>query len=205
MWYVMISRATVYIKLTINQIGDQQREGASGIVHFSTPDDVTRLLDAFYQRGYRQLDTASLYPGSEACLGQVDAAAKFVIHTKVHSGQPGDHEASKVKDSIEKSLADLKTKQVDTMFLHLPDRQTAFEEVAKAMNEAAEAGAFKRFGLSNYAPNEVEEFVSISQKHGYIMPSVYQGSYNALVRGGEEALFPLLRKNNMSFFAYRSV
>ncbi|GAB7341552.1 hypothetical protein MBLNU457_7765t1 [Dothideomycetes sp. NU457] len=192
----------VNIILGTHTIGDQTRDGASGIVHFTKPDHVKELLDAFHARGYRQLDTASLYPGSEASLGQADAASRFTIHTKVHSGQPGDHEASKVKASIEKSLVDLRTKQVETMFLHLPDRQTPVEEVAKAMDEAAKAGSFKKFGLSNYAPNEVEEFVSVCRKNGYIAPSVYQGGYNALVRGGEEALFPLLRKNDMSFFAY---
>jgi len=191
----------LYIRLTISQVGT----GDAGIAHFNKPEDVKELLDVFYKRGYRQIDTASLYPGSEACLGQANAASRFVIHTKVHSGPPGAHEADKVKASIEKSLAELKTEQVETMFLHIPDRQTPFEEVAKAMDAAAKEGAFKKFGLSNYAPNEVEEFVNVCQKHGYIVPSVYQGVYNALVRGGEEALFPLLRKHNMSFFAYRSV
>lgn len=187
------------------QVGDQQLPGAQGIVHFSEAEDVKELLNAFHNRGYRQLDTATLYPGSEHRLGEAEASSHFTIHTKVHSGQPGDHEASKLKASVAKSLTELKTDSVETMFLHVPDRQTPFEEVAKAMDELAKSGAFKRFGLSNYSPDEVQKFIDICDKHGYVKPSVYQGHYNALVRGGEEALFPLLRQHGMSFFAYRLV
>jgi aflatoxin B1 aldehyde reductase len=49
----------------------------------------------------------------------------------------------------------------------------------------------------------VQKFVDICEEKGYIKPSVYQGHYNAIVRGGEKELFPLLRKNNIAFFAYR--
>jgi aflatoxin B1 aldehyde reductase len=35
-----------------------------------------------------------------------------------------------------------------------------------------------------------------------VLPSVYQGNYNAVSRNGEDALFPLLKKNKISFYAY---
>jgi aflatoxin B1 aldehyde reductase len=165
-------------------------------------------VDAFHDRGYTHIDTARDYspsaPGaSEARLGQVGAASRFTIHTKVHSGQPGDHEPSKIALSIEQSLDALKTSSVETMFLHVPDRQTPFEDAAKAMNDALQRGQFKKFGLSNYTPAEVQKFIEICEQKGYTKPSVYQGHYNAIVRGGEKELFPILRKHNIAFFAYR--
>jgi aflatoxin B1 aldehyde reductase len=88
------------------------------------------------------------------------------------------------------------------MFLHLPDRQTPFEDTCQAMNEGVRQGKFKRFGLSNFSAAEVQKVLDICEQKGYTKPSVFQGHYNAIVRGGEKELFPLLRKHDMSFFAY---
>jgi aflatoxin B1 aldehyde reductase len=144
-----------------------------------------------------------MYPGSEERLGTVKAASKFEIHTKVMSFAPGDHEPAKITASIDKSLHDLQTSSVAIMYLHVPDRQTPMEDVMAAMNEAHQQGKFKRFGVSNYTAEEVGKMVEICEAMGYVKPSVYQGHYNPLVRGGETELFPLLRKHNISFYAYR--
>ncbi len=71
------------------------------------------------------------------------------------------------------------------------------------MDYAFRRGQFRRFVLSNYTADEVRRFVEICDRNGYVKPSVYQGHYNAIVRGGEKELFPLLRKHNIAFFAYR--
>lgn len=94
---------------------------------------------------------------------------------------------------------------IKTMFLHVPDRQTPFEDAVKAMDEAYRQGKFRRLGLSNYTAAEVKEILEICERKGYVKPSVYEGHYNAVVRGGEEELFPLLRKHGIGFFAYRFV
>ena len=174
-----------------------------GVIHFDKKEDVASLLDAFHSHGYRQIDTGRNYPGAEDRLGQADAASRFTIHTKILGLGDGTLEAAQVHASIEASLKDLQTNHVETMFLHVPDRQTPFEETAKAMDAAQKQGKFTRFGLSNFTAAEVQEYIDICERKGYTRPSVYQGHYNALVRGGEKDLFPVLRKNNMSFFAYR--
>lgn len=89
------------------------------------------------------------------------------------------------------------------MFLHVPDRHTPFEDTAKAMNDAFKQGKFEQFGLSNYSASEVKRFIEICEQNGYVKPSVFEGHYNAIVRGGEKELFPLLRQHNIAFFAYR--
>ena len=94
------------------------------------------------------------------------------------------------------------------------------------MNKAYKAGHFERFGISNYSAQQVEELVSICEKNGWVKPSVYQvspanpfyvtciisdrvsilqGQYNAISRGNEDDLFPVLRKHGISFYAYRQV
>lgn len=186
-------------------IGDTSKD--PGTVRFDKDEDIQALLDAFHSRGYTHLDTARDYsPGdqgaSESRLGRVNAVSRFNVHTKVHSANPGDHEPAKLEFSISQSLHDLQAPSVETMFLHFPDRQTPFEDTAKAMNNAIQQGKFRNFGLSNYSATEVERFLTICEERGYAKPSVYEGHYNAIARGCEKELFPLLRKHSMSFYCY---
>lgn len=58
-------------------------------------------------------------------------------------------------------------------------------------------GFFKRFGLSNFKPEAVQEAYDVCKAKGYPLPSVYQGNYNAVARLQEDDLFPVLRKLNM--------
>jgi aflatoxin B1 aldehyde reductase len=185
------------------QIGDAS--AMPGIIHFDKREDVIAVLDVFASRGYTQIDTARNYPGAEDRLGAADAPARFTIHTKILGMGNETHSPEQIKSSIDFSLKDLKTSSVETIFLHVPDRATPFLDTARAMHEAWQQGKFRRFGLSNYSAAEVTEFLAICDQHGWVKPSVYQGHYNAVIRGAEKELFPLLRKHDMSFFAYRSV
>ena len=60
-----------------------------------------------------------------------------------------------------------------------------------------------KFGLSNFTPEQVAEFIEVCDEEGYIKPSAYQGMYNLLGRHREQTLFPLLRKHGIAFNAYR--
>ena len=71
------------------------------------------------------------------------------------------------------------------------------------MDQEWRRGRFEKFGLSNFSAEEVERICRICEKEGWIRPSVYQGRYNAIVRGGEEELFPVLRTWGIGFLAYR--
>lgn len=119
------------------------------------------------------------------------------------SREPGSHTADKVTAEVDKSLSDLQVDQINIEYLHHPDRATPFEETCEAIDKAYRAGKFKRFGLSNYTAAEVEQFIEIAERRGFVKPSVYQGQYNAIVRGGEKELFPVLRKHSISFYAWR--
>lgn len=178
------------------------------MARFDKPEDVSALLDAVQKRGYLYIDTARDYsanaPGtSEPRLGHAGAGQRFTIDSKVHSRDPGSHSKEGIAKSIDESLEALKVRQVNIMYLHLPDRATPFEETCAAMNKAHREGKFKRFGLSNYSAEEVQKFVAICEEHGYVKPSAYQGQYNPIVRGAEENLFPVLRKHGIAFYAWR--
>ncbi|XP_055473150.1 aflatoxin B1 aldehyde reductase member 2-like, partial [Psammomys obesus] len=63
-------------------------------------------------------------------------------------------------------------------------------------------GKFVELGLSNYASWEVAEICTICKKNGWIMPTVYQGMYNATTRQVEKELLPCLRHFGLRFYAY---
>lgn len=177
---------------------------------FGTPEEVRKILDYFYDRGYDSLDTARGYsahaPGtSEPLLGAVEAGKRFNIDTKIFPHVDHPHTKDKIEKNINESLDALKVPQVDVVYLHRPDRTTPFEETCEAMDRAYREGKFRRFGLSNHTAEEVERVVQICEERGFVKPRVYQGQYNAIVRGGEKDLFPVLRKHGIAFYAWRYV
>ncbi|KAI8711628.1 Aldo-ket-red domain-containing protein [Fusarium sp. LHS14.1] len=177
------------------------------MARFNTPDEVNGFINAFAARGYHQLDNARVYsphaPGSsEPRLGAVAAGDRFVIDTKVNSLKSGTHTKENILKEVDLSLEALKIKQINIEYLHMPDRATKFEEACEAMNQAHREGKIKHWGLSNYKAEEVQAIVKICEERGFVKPTVYQGQYNLIVRGGEKELFPILRKNGISFYAY---
>ena len=167
------------------------------------PTDQRReYFDVLNQHNVTEIDTAAAYPDSEQILGQLGIPTKFTIHTKIASWVPGRLARKPLISSALLSLYELKVESVDILFLHAPDSETPLEETVSAMNELYEAGKFKRFGLSNYLPEDVDKVVSISKANNWILPTVYQGNYNPVARRIEDSLFPVLRKHKISFFAY---
>lgn len=94
---------------------------------------------------------------------------------------------------------------MDVFYIHVPDRKKPLEPVLAGINELHKSGMFKRFGLSNFLAEEVEEVVRICKENNYVLPTVYQGLYSAVARRQETELFPTLRKHGMSFYAYSPI
>ena len=48
----------------------------------------------------------------------------------------------------------------------------------------------------------LRELLRICEQRNYEKPSVYQGQYNAVTRGMDTKLLPILREHGMTFTAY---
>ncbi|KAJ4861224.1 aldo/keto reductase family domain-containing protein [Trichoderma breve] len=178
----MAAKAPLDVIIGAGNIGDRSIDKT---VRYDTPQEVNAYLNAFYDRGYKHIDTARAYstgaPGtSEPRLGAVEAGKRFTIDSKALSREPGSHTKEKIANEVEASLKALKVDQINIYYLHQPDRETPFEETS----------------------SEVEQIVEICERREFVKPSVYEGQYNPIVRGGEKTLFPLLRKNNIAFYAW---
>lgn len=140
---------------------------------------------------------------SEEDLGGIpEAKQQFQIATKAPGFSPGSLTYDKVIRNCGESLAALKQDRIGLYYFHGPDRQTKVEESCRAINDLYKDGKIERFGVSNCSREEVEEIHGICSKNGWIVPSVYQGGYNPLLRSAETELFPTLRRLGIVFNAY---
>ncbi|GMM38255.1 hypothetical protein DASC09_055940 [Saccharomycopsis crataegensis] len=178
--------------------------GSAGITHIDKAD-MNSVVDILKKNNVDEIDTARIYPGSEKALGDHGFSKHFIVDTKARGFAPNALTSEGIKAAIDESLSDLQVDSVETYFLHSPDPATPIEETLAAINELYNQKKFKRFGVSNFSPSQVEQIYDLCHKHGYVLPSVYQGNYNAVSRAIESDLFPILRKLNISFYAYSPI
>ena len=186
-----------------------------GTMTFSDQVDETNtvtLLEAFRENAEAgqlpvELDTAYQYNAgeTETLLGTIlrqRPDLKFSIATKVNPWDGDGLKPAEIRSQFETSLKRLRMDAVDLLYLHSPDLDTPIIDSLEVCWEYYQQGRFSRFGLSNYAAWQVAEIVEICRHKGWMVPTVYQGLYNALNRDVEDELFPCLRNYGISFYAY---
>ena len=166
--------------------------------------DMLRLLS---ESGYNELDTAHQYNdgNTERLLGKLlseDPELKFDIATKVNPWNENGLKPDQVELQFFECLDRLRTGSVDLLYLHSPDLETPITKTLEKCWEFYQQGKFLRFGLSNFSSWQVAEVAEICRSRGWMMPTVYQGMYNALTRDVERELFPCLRNYGIGFYAY---
>ncbi|TVY12909.1 Oxidoreductase sirO [Lachnellula arida] len=178
--------------------------GTAGIATYDD-ETITSMLEVLKTHNVGILDTASIYSQSEITLKKYNAPKNFEINTKAPGFKQGALSKQGILQGLEKSLEDLGVDGVDLYYFHSPDPATPIEESLSAIREAYAAGKFKRFGLSNFLPADVQKIHEIQKAANSVLPTVFQGNYNPVSRHIEEDLFPLLRKLNISFYAYSPI
>jgi aflatoxin B1 aldehyde reductase len=184
--------------------------GYGARVHDAATADA--MLGAVLEFGHDQLDTCGVY-GDGTCeqmLGDLRAAERFRIATRVHSGSSpgsaalntGGHEPENLQRVFKESLARLKTDKVRILYLVTPDSATPIESTLSAVQQLHDEDLFEEFGVSNFSAWQVAEMSEIAARHGWIRPSVYQGLYNAITRAVEPELFKCLGNYGIRFHAY---
>lgn len=173
---------------------------------FNTQESREKVVDILLKHGVTTLDSARLYTGSEVAIGALDKRNQFTIDTKLKGGF-GPGEVTKdgcIKDTKD-SLETVGIKQFDVLYIHAPDTTIPIEETLEGVNEAYKTGAFRRFGLSNFSAEGVQEVYDIAKSKGYPLPTVYQGNYSPVARHLETQLFPTLKKLGLVFYAYSPI
>lgn len=178
-------------------------KGMSG-VRTSDPRECQELLNLFFARGHKEVDTARVYGDgtTEVLLSKLILPQEATIDTKVLPSKPGDHAPHNLRRVFEGSLTILSPHKVRVLYLHRPDRTVPFADTCAEMDRMHREGLFDIFGLSNYAAWEVAEIVGICEKYGYVRPRIYQAMYNPITRAIEAELIPCLRKFGIRLVIY---
>ena len=168
--------------------------------------DVERFIHAFLDAGYDELDTAYVYNegNCEQLLGEVLPALNrpYKVATKVNPRITGRLDADAAYTQVNESLARMRLKRVDTVFLHFPDPATPVEGVLEAMAHLHDQGKFGELGLSNFPAWMVADVWHICDKRGWVKPTVFEGIYNPLTRRAEGELNACLNHFGLRFYAY---
>jgi aflatoxin B1 aldehyde reductase len=185
-----------------------------GCVAFGKPKPTTRdhplssdeacedLLSAFLDAGGQELDTARVYQNGncEAVIGRIPSGKKMRIATKYHPNLPGGP-----VEQLDQSLEALQQSSVPIYYIHMPPTEIPLEDTLAEINAGHAAGKFEEFGLSNFPAWQVVEICQYCNRQGYVLPTVYQGVYNALNRSSEYELVPVLRNYGIKYYTHGSL
>jgi aflatoxin B1 aldehyde reductase len=170
-------------------------------------DEATEIVRYFIDQGYNELDTAYVYNEGECekTLGKIITnfgRERFKIATKVNPRISGKLDGDAVIKQLPESLKRMDIERADILYLHFPDPNTPVESALEACDKAYRSGQFVELGLSNFPAWMVADVYNKCKAHGWVLPTVYEGVYNALSRNAEKELFDALKAFNMRFYAY---
>lgn len=139
-----------------------------GLMRIADLDDaeIRTLVGGARDLGVTYFDHAPVYGaemhGCEARFGDAmrltgTERAAVTLQSKVGIA-PGyfDFSRAHILESVDRSLAALRTDYLDTLLLHRPDTLVEPEEVAAAFDELHSAGKVRYFGVSNHTPGQIE-------------------------------------------------
>ena len=117
------------------------------------------------------------------------------------NGKLGQLNKHGIINQLNTSLRNLKVDNVEILYLHCPDYDTPIEETLETCDMLWRREKFNYLGLSNFSLKQTEEIIDVTEKNGYNPVYYYQGMYNLISRKVEE-IFPLLKENQIEFWAY---
>ncbi len=139
------------------------------------PEAVDAVATAF-DVGYRHVDTAAVY-GNEAEVG--DAVRRsglersdVFLTTKMPGGRGGEE-----GQTLQESLRKLGTDYLDLWLIHWPAPSGADVQMWQALIQAAESGAARAIGVSNYSLAQIDDLVDATG----VVPAVNQIEWSPLL------------------------
>jgi aryl-alcohol dehydrogenase-like predicted oxidoreductase len=166
-----------------------------------------RTVHAALDKGINLIDTAPVYGFgvSEEIVGKAieerGHRENVFIATKVglewHDGSVTRNSSpARIRKEVQDSLRRLRTDYIDIYQVHWPDLAVPIEDTARTMQALFKEGLIRAIGVSNYSPEQMNRFMTVSELH------TVQPPYNLFEREIERDVLPFVRENNLSAFAY---
>lgn len=128
--------------------------------------EIQALVGTALEEGVTVLDHADIYGGERhRCEERFGEAVKLsqtqreavMIQSKVGIRQGFfDFSSEHILQTVDESLAALRTDYLDVLLLHRPDTLVEPEDVAAAFDKLHAAGKVRHFGVSNHTPGQIE-------------------------------------------------
>ncbi|MBS3803613.1 MAG: aldo/keto reductase [Oleiphilaceae bacterium] len=159
-------------------------------------------------KGINLIDTAPVYGfgRSEEIVGKAIAGGRrkdVVLATKAGlnwNPEGGDiwrdATAARIEQEVADSLQRLQTDHIDIYQIHWPDPATPMEETAKAMERLYRDGKIRAIGVSNFSPEQMDEFAKFAPLHSLQPP------YNLFERGIEKDILPYCKDKGLATITY---
>jgi aryl-alcohol dehydrogenase-like predicted oxidoreductase len=162
-----------------------------------------RMLAAAIERGVNFVDTAAMYVEgrTEEILGRIlqGRRDKLFIATKVHKGL----DRRSILESIDESLARLRTGYVDLYLIHWPRAGMRPEEIMEALDAVVRQGKARYVGCCNYPAWLYAYSNAIARRNGWPSLVCNQIPYNLLERGAEVEILPQAVAEGVAITTYR--
>ena len=179
----------------------------------SVDEDATRAcVRAALDAGIHTFDTADVYAlgKAEAVLGRALEGVPrkdVVIATKVFwpTGKgPNDRGLSRkhVFETLDASLARLKTSYVDVYQCHRFDPEVPLEETVRAMEDIVRSGRTHYWGVSVWTGAQIAEAIRIARSIGGYGPICNQPEYSLLDRRIEAEVLPVSRREGVGQWVF---
>lgn len=163
------------------------------------------MLESMLDAGVNLLDTAAMYPGSEAFIGEnlshrrKDYILVSKCGTKVPEIDAPPWSVELVSKSVDRALKLLRTDSLDVMLLHSCDQKTLEKgDALGALIKARDAGKIKHVGYSG--DNEAAAAAA-----GMKDIAVIETSINIADQVNIDKVLPIARKNNVGIIAKRPI
>jgi predicted oxidoreductase len=128
--------------------------------------EIQALFGAAVDAGVTVFDHADIYGGErhkceerfgEAITLSAVEREKILIQSKVGIRKGYfDFSSEHILQTVDESLAALRTDYLDVLLLHRPDTLVEPEDVASAFDKLAASGKVRHFGVSNHTPGQIE-------------------------------------------------
>ena len=147
--------------------------------------------------GMTLIDTAEMYGegGAEKVVADAieDQRDRVFIVTKVYAHNASRAELAK---ACERSLERLRMETIDLYLLHWREKTTPLEETVETFEKLRTAGKIKRWGVSNFDVDDMQELFAIENGRNCAANQVL---YNLENREIEFALLPLITHHSSPF------
>jgi aryl-alcohol dehydrogenase-like predicted oxidoreductase len=175
-------------------------------------DESRRIFETYREAGGNFVDTANNYSGgaSEEILGELLAdrrdeivlATKYTAPTRPGDLNSGGNHRKALVQSLDASLARLKTDYVDLYWVHVWDVVTPLEELMRALDDAVRAGKVLYVGISDAPAWVVARANTLAELRGWTPFAGLQIEHSLIERTVESELVPMARALGLSVLAW---